>query len=704
MIITRSVLSHKTMSNPIKKTKSIQKIGSTQKAEWCPCRFCTASVIQPIPSSSTLLNRPQLIKDIENQLAAQQEQSIQTVALTGIGGSGKTTLAHQYAISQRLSVIWEINAQTQESLRQSFEQLARALSKSEEDLKELKRLQELSDPEERKERILSFVKEKLRYLSPWLLIYDNVEQFVDIQEFFPYDSQSWGQGKVIITTRDSNIQQNKYINSFVPIGELSPDQKFILFSQIMARQTNLRLSPQKIKEIRAFLEKLPPFPLDICIAAYYLQATNISDQVYLTNLRESHTEFMEIQKSLLDGMGHYTNSRYNIIRLSFQKLIKMNKDFSELLVLISLIDSQHIPRRLLEFNKSRMLVDNFIIHLKKYSLITHEHIPSTHTRSDLSLHRSTQEIGLNYLNKTLGLAKNSQLMEVTINTLEKYMESIEEAQNYEAMKNLANHYEFLLNHRNVLSEVMIASIYKELGIVYFYLSQYKQAQNLLEKSLSIYHTHPINNPKGIARVLVYLGNVYRKMGDNLKARDLLEQGLGFYKKYMPQNHNDIFNNLVYLGTVYRNLGLYEKSRDLFEASLTLQKSKLPEHLKAYARVLAHLGNVYRKLGNYEKSKDLLGQSLLMHKKVFSKNHACVGWVYAYLGNVFARTGEYEKAVILLEQSLTIFKENYPHDHVDVAWVSALLARAYNLIGKYEAARSLLEKNLLVYKKAFPNKG
>lgn len=45
MIITRSDWSQEILSGHVKKTKNIQKVGSTQEVEGGPCRFCSASVI-----------------------------------------------------------------------------------------------------------------------------------------------------------------------------------------------------------------------------------------------------------------------------------------------------------------------------------------------------------------------------------------------------------------------------------------------------------------------------------------------------------------------------------------------------------------------------------------------------------------------------------------------------------------------------------
>src|SRR5207245_37461 len=154
----------------------------------------------------------------------------------------------------------------------------------------------------------------------------------------------WGQGKVILTTRNSHIQNNKHVNFSLFVGELDPTQKLNLFSYIMNNGDTSLFAPQQVEEAKAFLENIPSFPLDVSIAAYYLKISNVSYGQYLKNLAKYNPNFETFQKEILKEAGDYTKTRYNIIVLSLQQLMASHKDFKDLLLFISLIDSQNIPR------------------------------------------------------------------------------------------------------------------------------------------------------------------------------------------------------------------------------------------------------------------------------------------------------------------------------------------------------------------------
>ncbi|HUX79460.1 MAG TPA: tetratricopeptide repeat protein, partial [Alphaproteobacteria bacterium] len=693
-----------------------------------------------IPSKSALLDRPDLMRQIDDKLKS--KDGIQTVALVGIGGAGKTTLSRQYARHQKANIVWEINAETHESLERSFENLAQALSKTEEDKKTLRGLQEIKDPQEKEEKLIQFVKEHLKSHANWFLIYDNVEKFADVQKYFPQDVNIWGQGKIIITTRDSNIENNSYVCYALQIGQLSQNQKLHLFMKIMNHGKNRDWTQVQQEEANAFLKKIPPFPLDVSVAAYYLKATNGSYEQYVGYLGQHDKDFETIQENVLKETSDYTKTRYNIISLSLKQLIDIHKDFESLLLLMCLLDSQNIPKDLLSSYKTEVGADNFIYHLKKLSLITCENSFVKKSILTLSIHRSTQKISLQYLIRHLKLDKNSNLMKSISDTLEKYAAKVIEKEDYSQMKVLANHYKVLLEQDRLLTEVMKANVSAVLGELYFYLGNYIYAQHFLETATRTLNANNSKNYVRLAQILSHQGCIVRELGEYKKAQRLLEQSLKIYKEHFPENHRDIAENLVYLGLTNWNLGRYEsaeellkqslalykkyvpgnhggiawvygclgvvnwslgnykKSQELFNQSIILYKKYLPEHELGVARFSAWLGTLQLSFGNYKTALELLNQSTLILKNSFSQNYILNGWVLIMQGKLHKEMGDYKTALELLNQGSLVLKNDSSQNQILNGWILIIKGNVYKEMGNYESAKTLLEKSLFVYKKYY----
>ena len=456
----------------------------------------------PIPSPQTFLQRPEILQKLDKGF--HNSKGIQTIALVGIGGAGKTTLARQYARLKSAAVVWEINAETQNSLFESFEKLAQTLSNTEEDQEALRNIKKIQEFIERENALISFIKTRLKSQKSWFLIYDNVDNFTNIQKYFPMNSSTWGKGNIILTTQNFNISNNESINHVIQIEGISDTQKLSLFTQITSHGENHKQQEIQEKETLEILKQIPPFPLDVSVAAYYLKTANISYAKYLEYLNQQDGNFTALQKELLQESGGYTKTRYSIISLSLEKLLDTHKDFGELLLLISLIDSQNIPQELLNQYKDNIVVDKFIYHLKKYSLIADEaSLPSSDAA--FSLHRGAQSVMLAYLSKSLNLQENKQLIQSIAVNLENYISEATQNGMYPKSYLLISHLKMLLSHDELLTDFARSVINLGLGSAYAYSYHTLKAQKSLSKALKILNKNPKENALKIADGLYLFG-------------------------------------------------------------------------------------------------------------------------------------------------------------------------------------------------------
>lgn len=364
------------------------------------CEECRKSHVRSellLPAESVFLRRPIIAKKIKDHFSQYvvNRPVISVLGLAGVSGSGKTTLARAYGKTlSNTSVVWEINAETRDTIIASFKNLAHALAHTKKSKSELFDIECIQDADDMIKKIVDFVAIRLKQCPNWLLIYDNVESFSDLDNFFPCDVNIYGAGKVIITTRNQTAGKLECLDagSVISVDALTTSEMLTLFTKMTYNTEAYVFSREKEKKLIQFLSNIPPYPLDVSVVSYYIKNSHITCEAYLEQMRQNESAAKNAQVTFVKGSNAYAHARYNIIAISIKQLVDAEPEFKSLLMLLSLVSAEDIPKALFESYKDPILIKRFLFLLEKYAFITGRVSSKRNKEKTFSIHRSTQKI------------------------------------------------------------------------------------------------------------------------------------------------------------------------------------------------------------------------------------------------------------------------------------------------------------------------
>jgi tetratricopeptide (TPR) repeat protein len=496
------------------------------------------------------LKRTELLRKITDILQSQNE--IRTVVVIGAGGAGKTSLAREVLQSLKCTVKWEINAETAISIYNSFFDLAHHLATMEKSQKELETIKGLANADEKRKRLVKLISRLLNESGDWCLLFDNVGEMRSVNQYLPQSSQYWGQGNVIITTRNEDIKNASYAKSLwiVNIGFLSESEQTKLFCDILYGTPFEKLERNLQLRLKKFLSNIPRMPLDVCAAAYYLKNTEISLEDYEKIMATSGKDLSDVQGVLLEENVSYSRTRYSIISSVFEKILQENPHFKRLLLFMCLLDSQNIPKSLMRVCADSITVDKFIHNLRKNSLVAGG-------KDDFSIHRSSQSIGLDYVLGMLTAEEKKQILEDLISTVTPY-EKLETLP-YDLPK-LTLHLEAFLqklsNNRfpDSLAGKSRIDLLITLGNIHRYQAyRLDDALSCFQKALEINKQYKTLDQTAVASINLKIGEIYTIMSANDEALS-----------YLGKSLSSLRNNLMELAKNYRLIGVTYMRKDRFQ--------------------------------------------------------------------------------------------------------------------------------------------
>ncbi len=649
-----------------------------------------AHSVQLIPEDSILLKREDIITSISRIFqTTQTKQSIPAVVLIGVGGAGKTTLARLWCKqNNQHKIIWEINAETSETLKNSFKELATVLAKMPTAKEQLSLIENMQDSPEKDKKRLSFIQEYLQKIGNWVLIFDNAVHLNDLSFYFPHNPKVWGnKGKVIITTRNAHFKTIDYIPSqnVITIDALSTKESLLLFEKIQNKYNPVQYSANQTKEVLEFLKEIPPFPLDISLAAKYIVNYKVSFTEYIKKIKIQNRLFTDELNTLIKETSEYTKTRNSIIALAIDQIIKESPELLNLLLMTSLLHSDHIPLDLLFSFANKDLVMQ-LVHKLEHSSLCIKSIAGKNYNV-ISLHRSIQENIHAHLKSQTISNQYDRIVTAVSDILEKSLNTSINNQDSFYIRLLLPHGEFFLQ-QYASSKNLHIPLSVAVGGAYYELGEDLKAIDYLDESIKKMKLDNKNNSLNFARASSYLGIVAMRQGDFKKSLSLLEQSIPIYS--VSSDVSGYIRTLVFLGHLYTLVDRYRESENTFNLSLDLCKNRNLESTN-FPRALVFLGILYREMGQYTKAVSATEDSIKLYR--LGIPHM---WALAYRGSIELELGNYSAAKDILEKSIDFYRNNNASKHISLGWILPTLGSIYRKTGQYNMALKLFNEAVEIF--------
>jgi tetratricopeptide (TPR) repeat protein len=227
-------------------------------------------------------------------------------------------------------------------------------------------------------------------------------------------------------------------------------------------------------------------------------------------------------------------------------------------------------------------------------------------------------------------------------------------------------------------------------------ADYAAARPLSEHALAIReqvlgpeHPHTANSLNSLAGLL-------EAQGDYAAARPLYERALAIYENVLGLAHPHTASSLNSLAWLLHAQGDVARARSLSEYALAIREQVLGAEHTYTAKSLNDLAWLLRTQRDYAAARTLLERALAIREQMLGPAHPDTAISLSNLAGLLRDEGDYAAARPLYERALTINEAAYGSEHPEVATVLHDLAALLRDEGDYTAARPLSERALAIY--------
>ncbi|KAL6834447.1 P-loop containing nucleoside triphosphate hydrolase protein [Trichoderma camerunense] len=670
----------------------------------------------PYPRNEDVICRKDLVEQLDQLLP--RGSKFHSAALWGLGGSGKTQIALDYAYrrceDKTCSIFW-VHADSKATFIHDYKTIANKLGIEQAAAADGKDL-------------LRSVRNGIEACPSWVLILDNVDNLelfgvglsADEAENSLYKYIPNGPtGTVLWTSRDARIAGTLVgAQRGVEVTSMNIDEAI----KLLQGMRNKKEPYDELEDIKLLLRELQLFPLAISQAGAYMRRMQTTASGYRSLLRESKDRWDTLKKTEFDRHRRHgvPNSVLDTWTVSMERIQSENRTAYQVLHIIAYLDNQNLPHELIiQISKcssedaakepEEFEVASAIMRLQEFSFLK-----TRHTEDDgpsYEMHKLVQEAARYRLamRGLQGVPGQGTLMQteasdevyytrIALQALSELFptskpESWGQCERYLAHAIGMGDWAEISNREADTSELLSRAS----GYLYD-RGRWREKEavdqrtlQLRQKVLGERHPHTLES-------IASLAAAYHYQGQHEKAKDCYTKAMELRRQTLGEKHPDTLRAMTLLGQVYQSHGQYKEAEALYKKALPLQREVLGEKHTHTLESLASISAVYHYQGDYAKAKPLKMEALAIQREVLGEKHPSVLWNIGSLAATCQGLGQYKEAKALYQETLDLRRETLGDNHPDTLRSITQLGAIYHDLRKYKLAEALATEALQLEQK------
>jgi nucleoside phosphorylase/tetratricopeptide (TPR) repeat protein len=635
----------------------------TQKAFW----------MVPFERNPRFSGRDPELKDLEKMIFS--EGKSKTIAITGLGGVGKTQVALELAYRVRdkhpqCSVFW-ITSTSLESVEQAYVKMSEQLG-----------VQDAASADV-KARVKAYLSQD--NVGQWLLIYDNTDDMdmwittrsnvsPALKSFLPYSHQ----GYIIFTSRNRQLAVKLAGPALITLPEMDEETATNML-RILLVQNDL----EDHETVTTLLQQLTFLPLAITQAAAYINETDISLADYVSLLKEQEEETIELLSKDFEDKWRYTEITNPVAMtwlISFDQIRQRDSLAAEYLSFMACIDARNIPPHLLPPGRSRVKQYDALGVLKAYSFITVQP-----TNQFLNLHRLVHLATRNWLRKENSLGQWTVKTGARLKSIfpdddyrnrRLWREYLPHAQSFLRSKEFCN----LGDERMELQQKVGQCLYSD--------GRYNEAEALFLEILGNVKKIRGQDNREAMLSTSWVASTYRNQGRWTEAEKLEMQAIKTGKTALGPEHPDTLTTMDNLASTYQDQGRWTEVEKLGVQVVETRKTVLGPEYPDTLTSMANLASTYWKQGRWVEAEKLAVQVMKTKKRVLGPEHPDSLTSMTNLACIYGVQGRWTDAEKLDVQAVETRKTVMGPEHPDTLASMNSLACTYSHQGRWGEAEKL----------------